>query len=114
MSLAQRATPPRIALGLAAAGRPAYINLGHDVDHARGLGVDDLRARAHHLLDSAWEQGIRDIDVARSYGLAEQFLGEWIAQNPERRCELMISSKWGYRYVGQWQVDAAVHERKDH
>jgi aryl-alcohol dehydrogenase-like predicted oxidoreductase len=28
--------------------------------------------------------------------------------------DLVIGSKWGYRYVGDWRLDAAVHEVKDH
>ncbi len=26
----------------------------------------------------------------------------------------MIGSKWGYRYVGEWRLDAGTHEVKDH
>ena len=46
------------------------------------------------------------IDVARSYGLAERFLADWLQGHPTT--EMTIGSKWGYRYVGEWQVDAAV------
>ena len=107
---------PHLGLGLAAVGRPAYITAGRDGD----LGppgrrsVDALRARSHELLDTAWEEGIRFLDVARSYGLAEEFLGGWLAAHPERRAELTVESKWGYEYVGDWAMDAAVHERKEH
>ncbi|MGO2658414.1 aldo/keto reductase [Mycetocola reblochoni] len=104
----------RIGLGLAAAGRPAYINLGHDVDQSPGLGVEQLRRRCHELLDRAWDLGVRTVDAARSYGLAERFLGSWLAAHAGRREQLLVSSKWGYRYVGGWRVDAEVHERKDH
>lgn len=73
-----------------------------------------MRTRAHAMLDAAWARGIRYVDAARSYGLAEQFLGEWLARHPERRTELTIGSKWGYRYVADWQRDVDVHEVKDH
>ena len=71
----------RLGLGLAAIGRPAYITEGRANDLGEGAdrSVDAMRARAHKLLDAAWWLGIRYIDAARSYGLAEQFLGSWLA-----------------------------------
>jgi aryl-alcohol dehydrogenase-like predicted oxidoreductase len=104
----------KIGFGLASVGRPGYINLGHDQDLAPGRSIDDLRLRTHELLDQAWEAGVRYFDAARSYGLAEQFLGGWLAKHPERRPELTIGSKWGYTYVADWRHDAATHEVKDH
>jgi len=101
-----------IGLGLAALGRPGYINLGHDEDLPPGRAVEDLRVRTHELLEQAWRAGVRYFDAARSYGLAETFLGEWLTA--ERRTQVTIGSKWGYTYVAGWQYDAAVHEVKDH
>ncbi len=102
----------RIGLGLAAVGRPGYINLGHDEDLPAGRAVDDLRQRTHELLELAWRSGVRYFDAARSYGLAEEFLGEWLT--PERRTQLTVGSKWGYTYVADWRHDAETHEVKDH
>ncbi|WP_020387726.1 aldo/keto reductase [Kribbella catacumbae] len=102
----------RIGLGLAALGRPGYINLGHDEDLPPGREVDDLRRRTHDLLELAWQAGVRYFDAARSYGLAEVFLGEWLT--PERRSQLTVGSKWGYTYVADWRHDADTHEVKDH
>jgi len=104
----------RLGLGLAALGRPGYINLGHAADLGPENGVADLRARSHALLDLAWDAGLRWLDVARSYGLAEEFLGEWLTRHPQRREQLIISSKWGYTYVADWRSDADQHEVKDH
>ena len=104
----------RIGLGLAALGRPAYITLDHGDDFAAGRSVADLRSRTHTMLDAAWHAGVRYVDAARSYGLAEEFLGSWLASHPGRRAELTIGSKWGYTYVGGWRLDAEQHERKDH
>lgn len=101
-----------IGLGLAALGRPGYINLGHDEDLPPGRAVEDLRERTHELLEQAWDAGVRYFDAARSYGLAEVFLGEWLT--PERREHLSIGSKWGYTYVADWRHDADTHEVKDH
>ncbi len=103
-----------LGLGLAALGRPEYINLGRAEDLAQKRSVDDLRRRCHAMLDAAWDAGIRAVDAARSYGLAEQFLGEWLARHPQRRAQLHVSSKWGYTYVADWQPGAAQHEVKDH
>jgi aryl-alcohol dehydrogenase-like predicted oxidoreductase len=101
-----------IGLGLAALGRPGYINLGHDEDLPLGRAVEDLRVRTHQLLEQAWQAGVRYFDAARSYGLAEKFLGEWLT--PERRTQLTIGSKWGYTYVGEWRHDVDTHEVKSH
>ncbi len=104
----------RLGLGLAAAGRPAYLTPGRDGDLPPSRSVDDLEARCHELLDAAWAAGVRYVDVARSYGHAERFLGSWLAAHPGRREQLTVGSKWGYEYVGGWSLDAPVHERKDH
>ena len=103
-----------VGLGLAALGRPAYINLGHSDDLAGRRDVEALRAHCHQMLDVAWESGIRHFDAARSYGKAEEFLGDWLRKHPGRRDELTIGSKWGYTYVGDWRMDVATHEVKDH
>jgi len=103
----------RLGLGLAALGRPAYITSGraHDVGTARS--VEEMRDRTADVLDTAYACGIRYVDVARSYGLAEQFLADWLASRPEIE-DVEVASKWGYRYVGDWQMTADVHEVKDH
>jgi len=101
-----------IGLGLAALGRPGYINLGHDEDLPPRRAVEDLRERTHQLLEQAWLDGVRYFDAARSYGLAEKFLGEWLTA--ERRTQLTVGSKWGYTYVADWHSDAETHEVKDH
>ena len=105
-----------LGLGLAAVGRPAYITTGRaaDLGAAAGRTVPAMRERSHDLLDAAWDLGIRYIDVARSYGYAEEFLGAWLHRHPDRASQITIGSKWGYAYVGGWRMDAAVHERKEH
>jgi aryl-alcohol dehydrogenase-like predicted oxidoreductase len=102
----------RLGLGLAAIGRPAYITSGRDRDLPGDRSRDDLRARAHELLDTAYALGIRYADVARSYGDAEQFLGSWLADR--RPDDMMVASKWGYEYVGGWRLDVGTHEVKRH
>jgi aryl-alcohol dehydrogenase-like predicted oxidoreductase len=107
-------TPPlRLGIGLAAVARPAYITSGRATDLGGQRGVADLRARTEAVLDAAYAAGIRYVDVARSYGRAEEFLAGWLAHHPEVD-DVEIGSKWGYRYVGEWRLDAPVHEVKDH
>ncbi|WP_022879398.1 aldo/keto reductase [Microbacterium sp. B19] len=105
-----------LGLGLAAVGRPAYITAGrdHDLGDPADRSIEAMRARSHDLLDAAWDLGIRYVDVARSYGYAEAFLGDWLRLNPARAAHLTVGSKWGYAYVGGWRMDAEVHERKEH
>jgi len=103
-----------IGLGLAALGRPGYINLGHGDDLEGERGVGDLEARAHEVLDAAWAGGVRAFDAARSYGLAERFLASWLARRGIAPGDALVSSKWGYTYTADWRIDAETHEVKEH
>ncbi len=72
-----------------------------------------LYARAAELLDAARAAGIRYLDVARSYGRAEEFLARWLGERAVGPRTFTIGSKWGYRYTADWRVDAPVHEEKE-
>jgi aryl-alcohol dehydrogenase-like predicted oxidoreductase len=100
----------RFTLGLAALGRPAYLNLGRDLPTARD--VETLRSTTWDVLDAAYAAGIRRVDTARSYGRAEEFLAGWL--DARGHDDVTVSSKWGYTYVGAWRMDAEVHEVKEH
>ena len=102
----------QIGLGLAALGRPAYINVGHGDDVA-DASVEGMEHAAHQVLDAAYERGVRWFDAARSYGRAEAFLASWLGRGDVRPGEITVSSKWGYRYTAGWRVDADEHEVKD-
>ena len=103
----------RLGLGLAALGRPAYITLGRQRDFGFDRSVSELERRCHEMLDAAYAAGIRYVDAARSYGMAENFLGTWLnVRNPSKDA-MTIGSKWGYTYVGSWRLDAPVQEVKD-
>jgi aryl-alcohol dehydrogenase-like predicted oxidoreductase len=104
---------PRLGLGLAALGRPAYINLGHGAALGPGKSVEELRGRTWAMLDQAWEAGLRYFDAARSYGRAEEFLGGWLRARGHTGTAV-VGSKWGYTYVADWRTDADTHEVKDH
>jgi aryl-alcohol dehydrogenase-like predicted oxidoreductase len=103
-----------VGLGLAALGRPAYIDLGRGADLGPDRGVEALERRCHQVLDAAWESGVRYLDAARSYGRAEAFLASWVEARGLDPAEVTVGSKWGYSYVGDWRMDADVHEVKDH
>ncbi|MFF8033295.1 MULTISPECIES: aldo/keto reductase [unclassified Streptomyces] len=112
--LATATTPTcHIGLGLAAVGRPGYINLGRDRDLGDDRGVETLRTRTHELLDAAYAQGVRYFDAARSYGRSEEFLAGWLESRPDAD-DVVIGSKWGYTYTADWSTDAERHEVKDH
>lgn len=104
----------RLGLGLAALGRPGYINLGHSADLGHTYAVEQMEQQAHAVLDAAWAQGIRYFDAARSYGRAEEFLGNWLRARAIDPATVTIGSKWGYTYTANWQVTAEKHEVKDH
>ncbi len=104
----------RLGLGLAALGRPGYIDLGRDGDLGADRSVEAMERRAHEVLDAAHAAGIRYVDVARSYGRAEAFLASWLEARGLGGDEVTVGSKWGYRYTADWRVDAPEHEVKDH
>jgi aryl-alcohol dehydrogenase-like predicted oxidoreductase len=103
-----------VGLGLAALGRPAYIDLGRDADLGADRGVEALERRCHAVLDAAVAAGVGYLDAARSYGRAEAFLASWLRDRDLAPDALAVGSKWGYTYVGDWRMDAEAHEVKDH
>ncbi|MGW0471752.1 aldo/keto reductase [Streptomyces coeruleorubidus] len=112
--LATATTPTcHIGLGLAAVGRPGYINLGRYEDLGDDRSVETLRNRTHELLDAAYAQGVRYFDAARSYGRSEEFLADWLNTRPGLD-DIVVGSKWGYTYTADWSTDAETHEVKDH
>ena len=103
--------PTRLAVGLAAVGRPAYLTSGRDAA-LPDRSVHGMRRTTHAVLDAAYAEGLRHVDVARSYGRAEEFLAQWL--DDRGHDDVVVSSKWGYAYVGGWRLDADVHERQEH
>jgi aryl-alcohol dehydrogenase-like predicted oxidoreductase len=102
-----------MGLGLAALGRPGYINLGHGSDLDGHTDEVSMEHAAHTVLDAAYAAGVRYFDVARSYGKAEAFLGSWLEHRRLAPGDITVGSKWGYTYTAGWRVDARVHEVKD-
>ena len=103
-----------IGLGMAAIGRPGYINLGHGADLNGRTSPAELERYAGTILDAARAAGITYFDAARSYGRAEEFLARWLDACGVGPSEVVVGSKWGYVYTADWSVDAEVHEVKVH
>ena len=115
----RRRVPAKQAIGTAVLGRPAYINTGSAAALPSDRSVESFRDNTFRVLDAAVAAGLDWIDTARSYGRAEEFVGDWWRRRaaadpdwPEKAPT--ISSKWGYRYIGNWDPTAAVHEEKEH
>jgi aryl-alcohol dehydrogenase-like predicted oxidoreductase len=104
----------RLGLGMAALGRPGYINLRHGEDLGPKPSEAAMEQRAHDVLDAAWAAGIRYFDVARSYGLGEKFLGTWLRARSIPQAAVTVGSKWGYTYTAGWKTQAQSHEIKNH
>jgi aryl-alcohol dehydrogenase-like predicted oxidoreductase len=102
----------RIGLGLAGLGRPAYMTLGREDDFGSDRSMFAMMRRCKEMLDTAYAAGIRYVDAARSYGLAESFVRRWCDAHHLADDGLIVGSKWGYTYTGQWQVHASFHEVK--
>jgi len=102
----------KIGLGLAALGRPGYINIGHDDDLGSDKSKASMRDYCHQVLDFAYNNGVRYFDTARVYGDAEEFLSSWIRK--QSQFNGFVGSKWGYEYLANWEVNVDKHERKDH
>lgn len=124
---------PRVGLGMAALGRPGYINLGRDAVFgaagSEGRQLETMQRRADGVMDALMaectkrKQDTHDgslipwLDSARSYGLSEKFVGEYLRKNNVKPDAVYVSSKWGYTYVADWKVqlgDGEPHEVKDH
>jgi aryl-alcohol dehydrogenase-like predicted oxidoreductase len=106
--------PAQLGLGLAALGRPGYVTLNHASDLGGRYDPSIMEARAHAVLDAAFDAGIRYIDAARSYGRAEDFLASWLKKRAIEPGQMLIASKWGYTYTADWSTHATQHEVKDH
>ncbi len=105
---------PQMGLGLAALGRPGYINLGHASDLNHEYDVEIMRENTYQALDKAYSCGVRYFDTAQSYGRGELYLADWIKERNLSDDQLVTGSKWGYTYTAGWKVTADHHEVKDH
>jgi aryl-alcohol dehydrogenase-like predicted oxidoreductase len=101
----------KIGLGLAALGRPEYINIRevNTLDKSQEAFMEN----AFSVLNFAYKHGIRYFDTAPSYGKGEEFLTNWNSKYQYK--DVSLSTKWGYTYVANWELDfSGAHEVKEH
>lgn len=100
-----------IGLGLAALGRPEYINISDSERTDKSEMA--FRQHAFGMLDFAYAKGIRYFDTAPSYGKGEQFLKDW--NDLHRHPDVNLGTKWGYTYMADWKLGyEGRHEIKEH
>lgn len=101
----------KIGLGLAALGRPEYINIR--TDESIDKSEEAFKIRTHSVLDEAYKLGVRYFDTAPSYGKGEAFLKDWNDVN--NFPGVILGTKWGYTYVANWELGySGKHEIKEH
>lgn len=123
---------PRMGLGMAALGRPGYINLDrglifdgehqNDSSDVRRRSEEKMQNQANLVMQRMMEESKKNnmipwFDCARSYGLSEKFVGEFLRKNEISPEDVYVSSKWGYTYVADFCVELMndmPHEIKDH
>ncbi|WP_342773095.1 aldo/keto reductase [Flavobacterium cellulosilyticum] len=101
----------KIGIGLAALGRPEYINIREN--HAIDKSEKAFRENAFKVLDFAYKKGVRYFDTAPSYGKGESYLIDW--KTDRKHSDVILSTKWGYTYVANWELGyKGKHEVKEH
>jgi len=85
--------------------------------------VETMQEQANKVMDALFslnntnKSTVPWLDCARSYGLSEQFVGDYLRRKNIGPRDVYVSSKWGYTYVADFQVSLAQgepHEVKDH
>ena len=100
-----------IGLGTAAIGRPIYINIRHEIPRV-DLSLAAFRKNGIRILDDAYDNGIRFFETSPGYGLAESLLIEWLREKNDP--DIIVATKWGLSYVADFDINATVHEIKEH
>jgi len=101
----------QIGLGTAAIGRPQYINI-KQTDMEVSFSADKFIEKGNQVLDEAYNRGVRFFDTSPGYGLAEELLANWLQKKNDPK--IVVSTKWGYTYVANFDPNAKVHEVKEH
>ena len=100
-----------IGLGTAAIGRPLYINVRQSTDE-KPFSLPKFKEDGLQVLEDAYSNGVRFFDTSPGYGLAEQLLIDWL--NKKDDPDIIVSTKWGYTYVANFDPNAKEHEVKEH
>jgi hypothetical protein len=109
---------------MAALGRPGYINLDRSTILGTERTIETMQSQANLVMDQLFQLSSSSssstlpwLDCARSYGLSEKFVGEYLRSNKIDPDSVHVSSKWGYTYVAEWNIaleEGKPHEVKDH
>jgi aryl-alcohol dehydrogenase-like predicted oxidoreductase len=100
----------KLGLGTAALGRPQYINVRQE--NCDNSDLTTFKKQSFLVLDEAYNLGIRYFDTAPGYGLAEKLVLEWLHTKNDSSIE--VATKWGYTYSANFDVNATIHEVKEH
>ena len=99
-AIIQQTLLPRMGLGMAALGRPGYINLDRSsIFGTEERTVETMQSSANTVMDTLFENCGDErpwLDCARSYGLSEKFVGEYLRSKQISPSSVHVSSKWGY------------------
>lgn len=100
----------KIGLGLAAIGRPQYINIRQE--NPEPFDYEQFRRQGMDVLNAAYQNGVRYFDTAPGYGMAESLLLEWMREIDDHTLE--VATKWGYTYTANYDPTSSIHEVKEH
>ena len=100
-----------IGLGTAAIGRPLYINVRQNTDE-KPFSLPKFKEDGLQVLEDAYSSGVRFFDTSPGYGLAEQLLIDWLKKKKDP--DILVSTKWGYTYIANFDPNAKEHEVKEH
>lgn len=101
----------RIGLGMAAIGRPQYINIKHEESN-ESFSLKNFKEKGKLAIENAYQNGIRHFDTSPGYGIAESLLIDWLKEKKDP--SITVSTKWGYTYVADFDPNATEHEVKEH
>jgi len=101
----------RIGLGMAAIGRPQYINIKQEESN-ESFSLENFKEKGKVAIENAYKNGIRHFDTSPGYGIAESLLIDWLKEKNDPA--ITASTKWGYTYVADFDPNATEHEVKEH
>lgn len=87
--------------------QPLYINI-MEGNKSEPFDLVAFRKSGEELLDFAYAKGVRILDTAPGYGLAENLVLQWLKKRNIRDVDV------GYTYVADFSATAIVHETKEH
>ena len=100
-----------LGLGTAAIGRPVYINLKQDTSE-EAFSLPKFKEKGLEVLENAYVNGVRYFDTSPGYGIAEELMVGWLKEKNDP--SIIVSTKWGYTYMANFDPNAKVHEVKEH